>query len=182
MKLENNLKFCCKEGAFVSHRANKTTLSNSSTLSTFPNSKPTLSTFPNSNNMNPQLKSQNSKTNISTPKVDAIANVQELLSSTDHGDSSSTKGIIALLAFVGVIVIASDLKMVYDTRTRPKQNILVDSEFADCQVTAIVPITHDTKLYKVHASCSEKDLPFPWHIVIKDDSCQVARSTLFAGD
>jgi cytochrome-b5 reductase len=83
-------------------------------------------------------------------------------------------GVLALMA---ATVVSVDVKDFLESRSKPKQNVLLDHAFAKCQVTEIKQINHDTRLYKIRAkNDGEAAMPIPYHILIKDDSCQVARS------
>lgn len=82
-----------------------------------------------------------------------------------------------ILAGLAIAVIGVDAKAFLENRTKTKQNVLIDHAFAECQVTEIKKINHDTWFYKIRAKNEgETAMPVPYHILIKDDSCQVARS------
>jgi hypothetical protein len=77
------------------------------------------------------------------------------------------------VCFVGVLI--ADGYYLYQNRSEPKKNVLLSNEFTMCQLKDIVQVTHDTFLYRINAkSTGSNDVPF--HIVLKDDSCQIARN------
>jgi hypothetical protein len=58
--------------------------------------------------------------------------------------------------------------------------ILSPEDFNEFALTEIVPVSHDTSLFKFKAKVlpviKGSQVPAPSHIVIKDDSCQIARA------
>jgi NAD(P)H-flavin reductase len=76
------------------------------------------------------------------------------------------------ICFAGIII--ADGYYMYEKFTAPKKNVLIPTEFSTCEIKDIVQVNHDTFLYKLNAKSVIKSIPF--HIVLKDDSCQIGRS------
>lgn len=95
----------------------------------------------------------------------------------DEGLGGGSRLVYGILAGLAVAVVVVDLKAFVDNSKKTKQNVLIDNAFAECQVTEIKQINHDTWFYKIRAKNEgENAMPLPYHILIKDDTCQVARS------
>jgi hypothetical protein len=62
----------------------------------------------------------------------------------------------------------------YEYSKLPKRNVLNPYEFTLCDITEIKQVTSDTKYYKIRAK--NTNVCIPYHVTIKDDSCQVGRS------
>ena len=54
------------------------------------------------------------------------------------------------------------------------QKEVLEQDFKPFSIAAIRKVNHDTSLYSIRAKC--KDWPLFSHILIKDDSCQIARA------
>ncbi|KAJ3341116.1 hypothetical protein HDU91_000752 [Kappamyces sp. JEL0680] len=86
--------------------------------------------------------------------------------------------IFYILGALGAVVLAGDAMLVWEERGKPKKNILLENEFSACQLVGVIPVTHDTSLYRIRAKSPDAALlSVPFHVVVKDDSCQVARSS-----
>ena len=85
--------------------------------------------------------------------------------------------LLFFLGALGASVVISDTFLLFQESQKPKRNILLEDQFSACQITKITPINHDTKLYTIRAK-NDVSAQVPFHIVIKDDSCQIARSGL----
>ncbi|KAJ3274539.1 NADH-cytochrome b5 reductase [Terramyces sp. JEL0728] len=60
-------------------------------------------------------------------------------------------------------------------KSQPKFNTLLPTEFTQNQVTKIQQVSHDTWLYQVYAQSGIEEFDVPFHVVIKDDTCQIGR-------
>lgn len=110
----------------------------------------------------------------STPKFDEKKRPQHENKTEGKSENRAIYGLLGVLAAVVIVV---DLKELIESLRRAKRNVLIDTAFAECQVTDIKQINHDTKFYRVRArNGGESSMPLPYHVLIKDDSCQVARS------
>lgn len=89
-----------------------------------------------------------------------------------QGMRTSTKIILAGLT-IGLV--AADIYYIKEHKSKPKRNVLLPTEFTECDLIDVVQVTENTKFYKLKAKNSN-DYPVPYHVVVKDDSCQVGRS------
>lgn len=79
----------------------------------------------------------------------------------------------ALVVGLGLAALVSGFALFYSSE---RTNELSTVGFTECQVKEIKPVTKDTSIYSIHAELKSKELPMPYHVVVKDDACQVARS------
>ncbi|KAI9103179.1 NADH-cytochrome b5 reductase-like protein [Phlyctochytrium arcticum] len=86
---------------------------------------------------------------------------------------------IFLVVAVGISVFAFDAY--YLTYIHPRAPpTLAPFEFRNFTLAEKIPVSHDTILLRFNADLPQVDLPegipLPSHVVVKDDSCQIARS------
>ncbi|KAJ3261602.1 NADH-cytochrome b5 reductase [Boothiomyces macroporosus] len=80
--------------------------------------------------------------------------------------------VITGFVIFGVVVCAS---LYYYLKSQPKINTLLPNEFTDNQVTKVQQVNHDTWLYQVYSQSGIEEFDVPFHVVIKDDTCQIGR-------
>jgi cytochrome-b5 reductase len=85
------------------------------------------------------------------------------------------KAINSLIGLTIAGVVLADGWYMYEKANAPKKNILLPDQFTTCELKDVVQVNHDTFLYKINAK-TPKDVTVPYHIVLKDDSCQIGRS------
>jgi cytochrome-b5 reductase len=79
-----------------------------------------------------------------------------------------------MLTFLILGFIAFEVNYIYENAGKPRRNILIPTQFTLCDIMEIQQISSDTKFYKIRATNSDVKIPF--HVTIKDDSCQVGRN------
>jgi cytochrome-b5 reductase len=80
---------------------------------------------------------------------------------------------LIVLTIAGIAL--ADGWYMYEKSNAPKKNILLTDQFTTCELKDIVQVNHDTFLYKINAK-TPKEVSVPYHVVLKDDSCQIGRS------
>ena len=99
------------------------------------------------------------------------SNTNERTNESKSKNSAGAKIVLytGLLAFLMI-----DVYYLIEHFKAPKRNILLPSEFTQCDLISIDQITPTTKYYRMKCKNSI-DLPV-FHVYIKDDSCQIARA------
>ncbi|KAI8820784.1 uncharacterized protein EV422DRAFT_496637 [Fimicolochytrium jonesii] len=84
-----------------------------------------------------------------------------------------------IVALIGVAVTAGDIYYILYMH-EPMPATLSPEKFQAFKLQEIIPLTHDTSLFRFATHYPQADspagIPVPSHVVVKDDTCQVARS------
>ncbi|KAJ3275810.1 hypothetical protein HK104_003838 [Borealophlyctis nickersoniae] len=78
---------------------------------------------------------------------------------------------IAIVAAVASLVIGCDIYYYFVLHRKP----LVPDEFRSFELRNVTPVNHDTSLFEFDAECHPDKFPIPSYVIIKDDTCQIAR-------
>jgi len=84
--------------------------------------------------------------------------------------------LVFLLVATATTVLAYDIYYLLYIKEAPLQ-YLDENEFSSFPLESITPVNKDTSLFRFRANIPDfKDMPTPSHVILKDDTCQVARS------
>ncbi|KAJ3146823.1 hypothetical protein HDU86_008381 [Geranomyces michiganensis] len=87
--------------------------------------------------------------------------------------------LIFLVILTGTLVIGGDI-IYFTFYHEPVAATLTPEDFRRFKLAEVFPVTHDTSLFRFAANLPQADspagFPVPSHVVVKDHTCQVARS------